>query len=323
MQKQIYLVTGGAGFIGSHLVERLAGEGHRVRVLDNFFSGKETNIASIAGDVDLMRADIRDARSVATAAEGVDVVFHEAALGSVPRSVADPVTTHEVNLTGTLNVLLAARDAKVRRVVYASSSSVYGETPVLPKHEELTPQPLSPYALSKLAAEHYIRVFHRVYGLEAVSLRYFNIFGPRQDPESEYAAVVPRFVTALLEGKRPVIYGDGLQSRDFTYVENVVNANLLAAEAEGVSGEAFNVACGGRYTLLDLLGKFKQIIRSDIEPIHEDARAGDVRDSQASIEKASQGLGYQVSAGFEEGLRRTVEWYRAQTGIPGKPVDVK
>jgi UDP-glucose 4-epimerase len=202
-------------------------------------------------------------------------------------------------------------------VVYASSSSVYGETPVLPKHEELTPQPLSPYALSKLAAEHYIRVFHRVYGLEAVSLRYFNIFGPRQDPESEYAAVVPRFVTALLEGNRPIIYGDGLQSRDFTYVENVVNANLLAAKAEGVSGEAFNVACGGRYTLLDLLGKLKQILRSDIEPIHEAARAGDVRDSQASIEKASQGLGYQVSVGFEEGLRRTVEWYRAHAGKLG------
>ncbi|MEK6303164.1 MAG: SDR family oxidoreductase [Acidobacteriota bacterium] len=312
MKKQTYLVTGGAGFIGSHIVERLARQGHRVRVLDNLFSGKETNIQSIGGDVELMRADIRDVRSVAAATEGVDVVFHEAALGSVPRSVADPITTHEVNLSGTLNVLLAARDAKVRRVVYASSSSVYGETAVLPKHEELTPQPLSPYALSKLAAEHYVRIFHRVYGLEAVSLRYFNIFGPRQDLESEYAAVVPRFVTALLESKRPVIYGDGLQSRDFTYVENVVNANLLAAEAEGVGGQAFNVACGDRYTLLDLLSKLKEIISSDIEAIHEPARAGDVRDSQASIEKASQGLGYQVSVDFEEGLRRTVEWYREQ-----------
>ena len=314
MPKQSYLVTGGAGFIGSHIVERLAREGHRVRVLDNLFSGKEANLKSIAGDIELMRADIRDARSVATATEGVDVVFHEAALGSVPRSVADPMTTHEVNLTGTLNVLLAARDAKVRRVVYASSSSVYGETAVLPKHEELKPQPLSPYALSKLAAEHYIGIFHRVYGLEAVSLRYFNIFGPRQDPESEYAAVVPRFVTALLEGKRPVIYGDGLQSRDFTYVENVVNANLLAAEAEGAVGQVFNVACGGRYTLLDLLGKLKGILRSDIEPVHEAARAGDVRDSQASIAKLSQGLGYEVLVDFEEGLRRTVEWYRDQLG---------
>ncbi|HWN98193.1 MAG TPA: SDR family oxidoreductase [Blastocatellia bacterium] len=314
MQRQTYLVTGGAGFIGSHIVERLAREGHRVRVLDNLFSGKESNIQSIGGDVELIRADIREARAVAAATEGVDVVFHEAALGSVPRSVADPMTTHEVNLTGTVNVLLAARDAKVRRVVYASSSSVYGEAVVLPKHEELAPQPLSPYALSKLSAEYYVRVFHRVYGLEAVSLRYFNIFGPRQDPESEYAAVVPRFVTALLENKRPVIYGDGLQSRDFTYVENVVNANLLAADAAGVAGEAFNVACGGRYSLLDLLGRLKQTIGSDIEPVHEGARAGDVRDSQASIDKASKGLGYQVSVEFEEGLRRTVEWYREQAG---------
>lgn len=310
MAKRTYLVTGGAGFIGSHIVERLARAGHSVRVLDNLFSGKEANLESIDGDVELIRADIRDGQAVADATRGVEVIFHEAALGSVPRSVADPMTTHEVNLTGTLNVLIAARDAKVRRVVYASSSSVYGETAVLPKHEELTPQPLSPYALSKLAAEHYIRIFHRVYGLEGVSLRYFNIFGPRQDPESAYAAVVPRFVTALLGGNRPVIYGDGLQSRDFTYVENVVNANLLAAEAEGVAGRSFNVACGGRYSLLDLLGRLKGIIGREIEPIHEAARAGDVRDSQASIEAASKALGYRVSVDFEEGLRRTVEWYR-------------
>lgn len=314
MEKQTYLVTGGAGFIGSHIVERLAREGHRVRVLDNLFSGKESNVKSIAGDVEFLRADVRDARSVSAATEGVDVVFHEAAIGSVPRSVADPLNTHEVNLTGTLNVLLAARDAKVRRVVYASSSSVYGETAVLPKHEDLKPQPLSPYALSKLAGEHYIDICHHVYGLEAVSLRYFNIFGPRQDPESDYAAVVPRFVTALLENRRPVIYGDGLQSRDFTYVENVVNANLLAAEAEGVAGQVFNVACGGRYTLLDLLGKVKKILHSDVEPIYESARAGDVRDSQASIEKASQGLGYKVLVDFEEGLRKTVEWYQEGLG---------
>ncbi len=314
MRKQTYLVTGGAGFIGSHIVERLARAGHRVRVLDNLFSGREANLDSIDGDVELIRADIRDVQALAEATRGVEVVFHEAALGSVPRSLADPMTTHQVNLTGTLNVLLAARDANVRRVVYASSSSVYGETAVLPKHEQLTPQPVSPYALSKLAAEHYIRVFHRVYGLEAVSLRYFNIFGPRQDPESEYAAVVPRFVTALLEGKRPVIYGDGLQSRDFTYVENVVNANLLAAEAEGVGGKAFNVACGGRYSLLDLLGRLKETIGSEVEPLHEAARAGDVRDSQASFEKAQKWLGYHVSVDFEEGLRRTVEWYREQMG---------
>lgn len=314
MTKRTYLVTGGAGFIGSHIAERLVGEGHAVRVLDNFSSGREANLESFRSGVELVRGDIRDVQLVNEATKGVEVVFHEAALGSVPRSVADPVTTHEVNITGTLNVFLAARDAGVKRVVYASSSSVYGEAPVLPKRENMTPQPLSPYALSKLAGEHYASVFKHVYGFEIVSLRYFNIFGPRQDPESEYAAVIPRFITALLEGNAPVVYGDGLQSRDFTYVDNVVNANLLAAEAEGVAGQAFNVACGGRYSLLDLLAKIKGVLGSDIEPIHEAARAGDVRDSQASIEAAEQALGYRVSVGFEEGLRKTVDWYRKQIG---------
>ncbi len=312
MGKRLYLVTGGAGFIGSHICERLLKDGHSVRVLDNFVSGKEANLESIGGDVELIRGDITDARTVAEAMKGVEIVFHEAALGSVPRSVADPMTTHEVNITGTLNVLLAARDAGVRRVVNASSSSVYGDTEVLPKHERMMGQPLSPYALSKLAGEHYISIFNRVYGFEAVALRYFNIFGPRQDPESQYAAVIPRFVMALMEGRQPVIYGDGLQSRDFTYVENVVEANLLASEAEGASGKAFNVACGGRYSLLDLLGKIKEILGSDIEPIHEAARAGDVRDSQASIEAAEKSLGYRVTVDFEEGLRRTVAWYQTQ-----------
>jgi len=313
MANKAYLVTGGAGFIGSHIVERLVGEGHDVRVLDDFSSGHEANLESFRTKVELIRGDIRDAQLVNDAVNGVDIVFHEAALGSVPRSVADPLTTHEVNITGTLNVLLAARDAGVKRVVYASSSSVYGETPVLPKSEDLTPQPLSPYALSKLAGEHYSSVFKHVYGFEIVSLRYFNIFGPRQDPESQYAAVVPRFITALLEGRDPVVYGDGLQSRDFTYVENVVNANLLASEAEGVAGRAFNVACGGRYSLLDLLARIKEALGSGIDAIHEEPRAGDVRDSQASIEDAQRELGYQVSVGFEEGLRRTVEWYRGTT----------
>lgn len=312
MSKRSYLITGGAGFIGSHITERLVREGHNVRVLDNFSSGHEANLKSFAGDIELLRGDIRDVSLVKEATKGVDVVFHEAALGSVPRSVADPVTTHEVNITGTLNVLLAARDAGARRVVYASSSSVYGETPVLPKCEDMTPQPLSPYALSKLAGEHYASVFKHVYGFEIVSLRYFNIFGPRQDPESQYAAVIPRFITALLEGKAPVVYGDGLQSRDFTYVDNVVNANLLASEAEGVAGQAFNVACGGRFSLLDLLAKVKKLLGSDIEPTHEAPRAGDVRDSQASIEAAQQALGYRVSVNFEEGIRRTVDWYRTQ-----------
>ena len=312
MAKRSYLVTGGAGFIGSHICERLARDGHSVRVLDDLSSGKEQNLRDLKGDVELIRGDIRDPKLLADVMRGVEVVFHQAALGSVPRSVADPRTTHEVNITGSLNVLLAARDAGVRRVVSASSSSVYGETPVLPKHEGMTPQPLSPYALSKLAGEHYIRIFKQVYGFEAVALRYFNIFGPRQDPESQYAAVIPKFVSALLENKRPVVYGDGLQSRDFTYVENVVEANLLAAEAEGAAGRAFNVGCGGRYTLLDLLARLKAIMGSVIEPLHEAARAGDVRDSQASIESAREALGYHVTVGFEEGLARTVDWYRAK-----------
>ena len=310
MEKRLYLVTGGAGFIGSHIAERLLRDGHNVRVLDNFVAGKEENLKQIGGEVDLVRGDIRDRQVLADAMRGVYVVFHEAALGSVPRSVADPLTTHDVNITGTLNVLLAARDAGVRRVVYASSSSVYGETKELPKVEEIKPQPLSPYALSKLAGEHYMKIFNHVYGFEAVSLRYFNIFGPRQDPESQYAAVIPRFVTALQTGEQPVIYGDGMQSRDFTYVENVVEANLLASEAENVAGGVFNIACGGRFTLLELLNKLKQIIGSDIDPIHEPARAGDVRDSQAGIEAAAEALGYGVKVDFDEGLRRTVEWFQ-------------
>lgn len=314
MGKRLYLVTGGAGFIGSHICERLVRDGHRVRVLDNFFSGKEANLESFKDDIEVIRGDIRDMRAVAEAMRGVEIVFHEAALGSVPRSVADPVTTHDVNLTGTLNILLAARDAGARRVVYASSSSVYGETPTLPKHEGITPQPLSPYALSKLAGEHYISVFKQVYGFEAVALRYFNIFGPRQDPESQYAAVIPRFVTALFDGRQPVIYGDGGQSRDFTYVENVVEANLLASEAEGIAGRPFNVACGGRYTLLELLDRLKGFTGTTIEPIHEEGRPGDVRDSQAAITAAEQALGYRVKVDFDEGLRRTVAWFHEQQG---------
>ena len=309
MSKRLYLVTGGAGFIGSHIATRLIRDGHRVRVLDNFSSGKLENLSEIKDEIEIIRGDIRDAAAVRDAIGGVEIVFHEAALGSVPRSVADPLTTHETNITGTLNVLLAARDAGVRRVVYASSSSVYGETPVLPKIEDMHPHPLSPYALSKLTGEHYLSVFNKVYGLESVSLRYFNIFGPRQDPESEYAAVIPKFVTALLEGRSPTIYGDGLQSRDFTYVDNVVEANLLASESSAAPGGIFNVACGGRYSLLDLLTKLNEITGASVRPIHEAARSGDVRDSQASIE-AMAAIGYRVTTDFDEGLKRTVEWYR-------------
>src|SRR5215813_1659116 len=315
MNKRTYLVTGGAGFIGSHIVERLVRDGHNVRVLDDLSSGHETNLDSIRDGVEFIEGDIRDTKVVNEAVKGAHIVFHEAALGSVPRSVADPVTTHEVNITGTLNVFLAARDAGVKRVVYASSSSVYGETPVLPKREDMSPEPLSPYALSKLAGEHYASVFKHVYNFEIVSLRYFNIFGPRQDPESQYAAVIPRFITALLNGKAPVVYGDGLQSRDFTFVENVVNANLQAAEADGIAGEAFNVACGGRYTLLDLLNKTREVLGSDIEPVHEAARVGDVRDSQASIEAAQKAFGYRVSVDFAGGLEKTIEWYKRNNDL--------
>ena len=310
MAKKIYLVTGGAGFIGSHICERLLRDGHAVRVLDDFSNGKEENLEGLDGDIELFRGSVCDRNLVADAVKGTYVVFHEAALGSVPRSVADPLTTHESNITGTLNVLLAARDSGTRRVVFASSSSVYGETAVLPKREDMKPEPVSPYALSKLSAEQYCGVFHRVYGFETVALRYFNIFGPRQDPESQYAAVIPKFVTAIVDGRRPVIFGDGLQSRDFTYVDNVVEANLLASEASGAAGRFFNVACGGRYSLLDLLARIKDILGSDIDPIHEAPRPGDVRDSQASIEAAKNALGYKVLVDFDEGLRRTVQWYR-------------
>jgi UDP-glucose 4-epimerase len=312
MQKRLYLVTGGAGFIGSHICERLIREGHSVRALDNFVSGKEENLREFRDEIDLIRGDVRDMPTVAEAMKGVYAVFHQAALGSVPRSVADPATAHESNLTGTLNVLIAARDSGARRVVYASSSSVYGETQELPKREDMMPQPLSPYAVSKLAGEYYISVFKQCYGFEAVSLRYFNIFGPRQDPQSQYAAVIPRFVTALIEGRRPVIYGDGLQSRDFTYVENVVEANLLAAEAEGVAGQCFNIACGGRYRLTELLDRMKKIIGSDIEAEHTPPVKGDIRDSQAAIDRAERLLGYRVKVDFDEGLRRTIEWFQKQ-----------
>ena len=310
MTDHLYVVTGGAGFIGSHIVERLLSQGHRVHVLDNFSTGKDENLSSLKGRIEVIRGDVSDIAAVARAMNGAYVAFHQAALGSVPRSVEDPVSTHRSNVDGTMNVLLAARDAGVKRVVYASSSSVYGETTELPKREEMAPEPLSPYALSKLVGEYYCSVFHRVYGIEAVSLRYFNIFGPRQDPNSQYSAVIPRFLTALLEGKRPVVYGDGQQTRDFTYVENVVDANLLASEAEGAAGGVFNIACGGRYSLMELLAKLAGLVGRNPEPIHESARAGDVRDSQASIARAKAALGYGVSVGFEEGLRRTVEWYR-------------
>ena len=307
----VMLVTGGAGFIGSHIVERLVGLGHEVRVLDNFSTGRRENLAPFEGGIDIIEGDIRDVSSVERAVKGVEVVFHEAALASVPRSVADPTSSNDVNVTGTLNLLVASRDSGVRRFVFASSSSVYGNSPELPKRESMVPSPESPYAASKLAAENYCRIFFSLYGLECVSLRYFNVFGPRQDPGSEYAAVVPLFVTALLEGRPPTIYGDGEQSRDFTYVANVVDANMLALSADGAAGEVFNIACGHTATVNELLAKMQEITGTSLTSQHTDPRAGDVKHSFADISKAEGTLGLSAKVLFDEGLALTVDWFRS------------
>lgn len=310
-----YLVTGGAGFIGSNLVEALLARGASVRVLDDFSTGKRENLASLEGDLEVVEGDVRDYRAVRRAVEGVEAIFHEAALPSVARSIDDPVGSNDVNVRGTLQVILAARAAGVRRVVYASSSSVYGDAPNLPKAETMAPSPLSPYAVQKLAGELYARIALGLFGVEVLSLRYFNVFGPRQDPEGEYAAVIPRFALAALSGKSPTIFGDGRQSRDFTYVANVVEANLRALEAprEAV-GEVFNVGSGERHTLLDLVRALGKIAgRPEFAARHGPARAGDVRHSQASIEKARAILGYEPRVSFEEGLERTLAWFRSRT----------
>jgi nucleoside-diphosphate-sugar epimerase len=307
-----YLVTGGAGFIGSNIVEELVQRGKRVRVLDNFSTGKKENIAPFLKDAELIEGDLRHLDTVRRAAEGVDYILHQGAVPSVPRSIDNPLDTDESNVRGTLNLLIAARDTGVKRVVYASSSSVYGDNPTLPKTEEMKPAPLSPYAVSKLAGEHYCQVFYHVYGLETVALRYFNVFGPRQDPASQYAAVIPKFVTAMLKGEQPVIYGDGEQSRDFSYVTNVVQANFLAATTPGVGGQVFNIACNQRHDLLGLVATINRILNTDIAPIHTEPRVGDVRHSLADIAKAREMLGYQIEVEFEEGLRRAIEWFRRE-----------
>ena len=309
-----YLVTGGAGFIGSNTVDELARRGHGVVVLDDLSAGKEKNLAQVAGKIEMVRGSITDLETVRAACRGVDYVLHLAARTSVPRSVKEPLETNRVNVDGTLNVLVAAREAQVRRVVFAASSSAYGETPTLPKMESMTPAPISPYGVSKLVGEAYAQVFGRVYGLENVSLRYFNVFGPRQDPNSPYSGVLSRFITALLDGAQPVIFGDGEQSRDFTYVDNVVQANLLACEAPNVSGMVFNVGTGGRFTLNQTLKLLEKIAGKPAKPKHDAPRDGDIRDSQASIELARKWLGYNPRIGFEEGLRRTWEWYRDTHG---------
>ncbi len=310
------LVTGGAGFIGSNLAARLLREGAQVRVLDDFSTGRRENLEGLGGDLDVIEGDLRDFETVRRAAEGCAAIFHLGALPSVARSVEDPVTSNAVNVGGTLHVLLAAREARARRVVYASSSSVYGDTEDLPKCEDMRPAPLSPYAVQKLAGEHYGRVAGPLYGVEVVSLRFFNVFGPRQDPKSEYAAAIPRFIAAALRGEPPVIFGDGLQSRDFTYVDNAVDACLLAARAPAAraAGEVFNVACGERFTLLDLVAALGRLAGRALAPRHAPPRPGDVRHSQASIEKARAALGYEPRVGFAEGLARTFEWFRRGAG---------
>jgi UDP-glucose 4-epimerase len=307
-----HLVTGGAGFIGSNLVRALLERRRTIRVLDNLATGQTGNLADLADEVELVQADLRDAEAVRRALQHVEVVLHQAALPSVARSIADPQATHDVNATATLRLLVIAREAGVQRFVYASSSSVYGDTPVLPKSEDLPTSPLSPYAVSKLAGEQYCRVFARLYGLETVCLRYFNVFGPRQDPTSEYAAVVPKFIQAMARGEQPLVHGDGTQSRDFTYVANVVNANLLAAEAPNVSGEVFNIACGRRVTLLDLVATLNGILRTSLEPVFGPSRPGDVKHSQADITRAERLLGYTPATHFEDGLAEAVAWLRQQ-----------
>jgi nucleoside-diphosphate-sugar epimerase len=301
------LVTGGGGFIGSHLVERLVREGHRVRVIDNFTTGHRRNLMPIIDEVELVEGDLQSYERAHAAVRGCEVVLHQAAMPSVPRSVQDPLTSNASNVIGTLNVLLAARDSGVRRVVFASSSSVYGATPALPKHEGLPTLPISPYAVAKLAGEGYCRSFSEVYGLETVALRYFNVFGPRQDPQSQYSAVIPNFITAALRGESPVIFGDGEQSRDFTYVQNVVDANLLAMTAPEAAAGVFNVACGGSVTLNAMIDALRAILKMDIEVEYRDSRPGDVLHSMADVSAAARVLGYRPAISFAEGLSRTVD----------------
>jgi UDP-glucose 4-epimerase len=313
MGRDRFLVTGGAGFIGSNLVEELLKRGHSVAVFDNFATGRRVNLQSFLKDIELIEADLRDEDAVRNAVKNRDFVLHQGALPSVSRSVEDPISSNDVNIRGTLNLLLAARDAGIKRVVAASSSSVYGDTPILPKVETMAVLPMSPYAVTKLATEKYLAACYKVYGLETVALRYFNVFGPRQDPTSQYSAVIPRFITAVLQGQKPVIYGDGEQSRDFTFVANTVEANIRSCYAEKVGGEFFNVACGERFTLLDLLHSIGKILGKPAEAKHEPGRPGDVRHSLADISKIKNAMGYEPRVTFHEGLERTVAFFSQET----------
>lgn len=315
-----YLVTGGAGFIGSHLAEELVRRGERVRVVDNLATGKRENLSHLPG-VEFLQGDLADPGVATVAVQGIDYVLHQAAIPSVPRSVQDPVTSNRANIDASLNLFVAARDAGVRRVVYAGSSSAYGNTPTLPKVETMPTAPLSPYALQKLVAEQYGQMFTHLYGLETVTTRYFNVFGPRQDPSSPYSGVISLFISALCEGRRPTIFGDGGQTRDFTYIANVVDGVLRACTADGASGEVMNLAIGGRVSLNDLFRAVRDAVAhggvgAGIEPIYAEVRAGDVRDSQADITKARTILGFEPIVSFEEGLRRTVAWYRESQRTP-------
>ena len=307
-----YLVTGAAGFIGSNIVEELVRRGEEVVAFDNLSTGKASNLSDVMSKIRFIEGDITDLGSITGAARGADYILHQAALPSVPRSVEDPLSSHEANATGTLNVLLAARAAKVKRVVYASSSAVYGNSPTLPKQEAMPTDPLSPYAVNKLAGENYCKVFWLVYGVPTVALRYFNVFGPRQDPTSQYAAVIPAFIASLLEGKPPVLYGDGLQSRDFTYVSNVVSGNLLACEHDEAVGSAINLACGDRISLLDLVKEINALIGTNIEPVFEEPRAGDVKHSLADITQAWEKLQYETVVSFNQGLAKTIEYMQGK-----------
>jgi nucleoside-diphosphate-sugar epimerase len=307
----ITLVTGGAGFIGSHIASALSASGAHVRVLDDLSTGHRENLDEIGGDIDFIQGSVADERVLANALEGVELVFHEAAIPSVPRSVESPRESHIASVDGTFSLLLAAREKGVRRIVYAASSSAYGDQPTLPKSEEMRPDPLSPYAVAKLVGEYYCQVFTRVYGLESVSLRYFNVFGPRQDPGSQYSGVVSRFISSLLSGERPVIYGDGEQSRDFTYIDNVVAANLNAATSTGAPGKIINVANGERVTLNQLLAELKELTgKQDVTAEYLEPRVGDVRHSLADISLAREFLGYESKVDLREGLQRTIDWWK-------------
>lgn len=305
-----YLVTGGAGFIGSHIVDRLVKDRHVVRVFDNFFAGKESNIAHNMDHIELIRGDLRSLEDVTRAVDGMEYILHQAGMRSVPMSVENPYPYNDVNVTGQLNLLMAARDAGVKRLVFASSSSVYGSNPVLPKQEDMLPRPISPYAATKLAGEAYCSMFTELYGLETVSLRYFNVFGPRQDPASQYAAVIPKFIESILRDERPIIFGDGLQSRDFTYVQNNVEANLATCIAPDTAGKVFNIACGECYSLLDIVAAINELLGKSIEPVFDPPRAGDMKHTQADITRAREIIGFNPSVSFMEGLERTVQFIR-------------